>query len=178
MTRAACDLSTTDSGLSDVIRRTFKQQQQKTAGQTLYGFFFQGFHFQRYIMPMTWWCCIVRDSVVFLFSVDAPGESSKRTPQTKHLLFKSCSCCEARVCVCVVHGYTCIFAGYTFNISAHSFSVPPLFLPLTLSPGHILINGYHSQLISYSSFGNYIRILTTQTKRWGGEREQSKGKIN
>ncbi len=98
---------------------------------------------------------------MFLFSVDAPGESSKRTPQPKtpalqvlQLLCVFALCTGTRVYLLVRH-----------NISAHSFSVPPLFLSLTLSPGHRLINGYHSQLISYSSFGNYIHILTTQTKR-------------
>lgn len=158
---------------TDMIRRMFNNN-KKTAGQTLYG----KINFKRDIMPLTWWCCIVR-GVAFLFSVDAPGESSKRPPQPKTPALQVLQLLRGpHVCVCVVHGYTCIFAGKTFNISAHSFSVPPLFLSLTLSPGHRLINGYHSQLISYSSFGNYIRILTTQTKRWGGEREQSKGKIN
>lgn len=113
-------------------------------------------------------CC---SSLVYMHQVSAP----KGLLSPKHLLFKSCSC---RVfALCAVTRVYVLVRLLTFQLIFFFFP-PPLFLLLTLSPGHRLINGYHSQLISYSSFGNYIRILTTQTKRWGGEREQSKGKIN
>lgn len=71
---------------------------------------FQGFCFQRDIMALTLWCCIVQGSVVFLFSIDAPGESSKRPPQPKtpalqvlQLLQDPCVCLRCAlvyVCMC------------------------------------------------------------------------------
>ncbi len=53
---------------------------------------------------------IVRDSVVFLFSVDAPGESSKRTPQPKTPALQVLQLLRGpRVCLrCArVHVYIC-----------------------------------------------------------------------
>lgn len=127
-------------------------------------FIFQCFYLRRDIIQLTLWCCIVRGSVLFLFSVDAPGERSKRPPQPKTPALQVLQLPQG-LCVFALCTGTRVYVLVrllTFQLILFS---PPLFLLLTLSPGHRLINGYHSQLISYSSFGNYIRILTTQTKR-------------
>jgi len=122
----------------------------------------------RGIIPLTLWCCIERGSVLFLFVYVYMHQVSaqKGLLSPKHLPFKSCSCRKACVCVFALCTVTCVYVLVrllTFQLIL--FLSLTLFLLLTLSPGHRLINGYHSQLISYSSFGNYIRILTTQTKR-------------